>query len=48
MYYILALLIIVAIIGVIVMWRIYKFKGTVIVYGLWSVFVIALWYLVNA
>ena len=48
MSYILALLIIVAIIGLIVMWRIYKTKGAVIAYGLWSVLVIAVWYLVNA
>ena len=47
MYYIVALLIIVAIIGLIVIWRIYKDKGVVIAYSLWSVLVIAVWYLVN-
>lgn len=48
MYYVLVLLIIVAIIGLIVMWQIYKTKGAVIAYGLWSAVVIVAWYFVNA
>ncbi len=48
MYYIFALLIIVAFIDLVVMWRIYKSIGAVIVYGLWSILVIAVWYFVNA
>lgn len=47
MYYVLVLLIIVAIIGLIVMWQMYKTKGAVIAYGLWIAVVIAAWYLLN-
>lgn len=48
MILILGLLIFVAIVGLITMWRVYMSIGTVIAYGLWSVLIIVSFYLVNA